>query len=298
MSRWNLENSNIVRISDGLGNQLFQYAFGYSLYRKTGRELLVDPMYSGKLRHYQLDSFQIDFSKRFVGEKTDFVLGLGPRNSAPLRLKYRVHKVKRGKYEIVTEASLMKYDEKVYRNNSSYYIGFWQSHEYFDEYYEDIKRQFQLKDDFSLRGRTYLDKIQTDGQGQNVSLHIRRTDYNRTQNNVCLSNLFYKQALDGMQSKIGNFSLYIFTDDKDFVKENFHFHEYTLVEGLNDLEEFALMQRCKHHIIANSTYSWWGAYLAENKGGIVYAPLSDIWTEQFYLPQWNKVDAQVGHPDW
>ena len=104
--------------------------------------------------------------------------------------------------------------------------------------------------------------------------------------------------MENMQNKIGDFSLYIFTDDKDFVRENFHIREYTLIEGISDLEEFALMQKCRNHIIANSTYSWWGAYLADDKGGIVYAPLSDIWTEQFYLPQWNKLKAQVGHPKW
>lgn len=295
------EKPNIVRISDGLGNQLFQYAFGYSLYKKTGKELIIDPMYSGKLRCYQLESFRIDFSKRFVGEKADYVLGCGARNSAPLRLKYREQKIKYGKYEIIKEDFPMKYDENVYQNSSAYYIGFWQSHQYFDEYYDDIKRQIQLRNKkFSLRGKKYLDTIQTNipGEEPSVSLHIRRTDYNRTKNNVCLSDQFYRQALEGMQDNLGKFSLYIFTDDKNFVKENFHFHKYTLVEGVDDLEEFVLMQKCRHHIIANSTFSWWGAYLAENKGGIVYAPLSDIWTEQFYLPQWNKINTQVGHPDW
>ena len=87
MSSEKKEKPNIVRISDGLGNQLFQYAFGYGLYRKTGISLIIDPMYSGKLRHYQLDFFQIDFAKRFIGDKTDYVLGLGSRNSAPFRLK-------------------------------------------------------------------------------------------------------------------------------------------------------------------------------------------------------------------
>lgn len=293
------QKPNIVRISDGLGNQLFQYAFGYSLYRRTGRELMIDPMYSGKLRHYQLDFFCIDFARRFVGKITDYILGIGPRNSAPLRLKYRECKSSNKKYTIVKETSPMKYDEKVYQNIPAYFIGFWQSYQYFDAYYEEIKRQFQLKEELSLQGRRYLKKIQSNEHGQqSVSLHIRRTDYDRTQNNACLGNLFYEQALENMQNKIGDFSLYIFTDDKDFVRENFHIREYTLIEGISDLEEFALMQKCRNHIIANSTYSWWGAYLADDKGGIVYAPLSDIWTEQFYLPQWNKLKAQVGHPKW
>ncbi|MDE6622589.1 MAG: hypothetical protein K2K74_19285, partial [Lachnospiraceae bacterium] len=165
MNRENKEKSNIVRISDGLGNQLFQYAFGYGLYRKTGRELIIDPMYSGKLRHYQLDSFQIDFAKRFVGEKADSILGLGPRNSAPLRLVYRDHKAKYRKYEIIKETNPMKCDDNIYQNNPAYYIGFWQSYKYFDEYYDDIKRQIQLKDSLSLRGRRYLDKMQTNVWG-------------------------------------------------------------------------------------------------------------------------------------
>ena len=290
MSSEKKEKPNIVRISDGLGNQLFQYAFGYGLYRKTGISLIIDPMYSGKLRHYQLDFFQIDFAKRFIGDNTDYVLGLGSRNSAPFRLKYRDHKIKYGKYEIVKESSPMKYDDSICQSSPAYYIGFWQSYQYFDEYYDDIKRQMQLKNKFSMQGKKYLDEIRTNiWVGQSVSLHIRRTDYNRTKNNVCVCDQFYRQALEGMQSKIGDFSLYVFTDDKDFVKENFHYHKYTLIEGINDLEEFILMQTCQHHIIANSTYSWWGAYLAENKGGIVYAPVFDIWTDKFYLPQWNKI---------
>ena len=227
------EKPNIVRISDGLGNQLFQYAFGYSLYRKTGRGLIIDPMYSGKLRHYQLDSFQIDFAERFVGKKVDNILGLGTRNSAPLRLRYREQKVRFAKYKIIKERYPMRCDDEMYQNAPAYYTGFWQSYQYFDQYYEDIKRQFQLKEQFSSQGKKYLDKIRTKVHwgGQSVSLHIRRTDYNRIENNVCLSEQFYRQALESMQKSIGDFSLYIFTDDKEFVKENFRFHEYILEIG-------------------------------------------------------------------
>ncbi|MDE7324450.1 MAG: alpha-1,2-fucosyltransferase [Lachnospiraceae bacterium] len=292
------QRANVVRISDGLGNQLFQYAFGYSLYKRTGKELLIDPMYSGKLRHYQLDSFQIDFRQRFVGEKADYVLGLGARNAAPLRLKCREQKIRRGRYPVVKEPCPMRYDESVYQDDAAYYIGFWQSHQYFDAYYDDIKRQFQYKEPLSAQAMAYLEKIRTDANGASVSLHIRRTDYNRTQNNVCLGDVFYRQALERMQRETGSFALYIFTDDKYFVRESFAFHDFVLIEGVSDLEEFVLMQKCRNHIIANSTYSWWGAYLADNKGGVVCAPVSDIWTDEFYLPQWNKIDTQVGNAVW
>lgn len=294
------EKLNIIRISDGLGNQMFQYAFGYGMYRKTGRGMVVDPMYSGQLRHYQLECFKIDFSKRFVGKRTDNVLGLGSRNSAPFRLKYREYKTKCERLEVVKEASPMKYDESIYLSSAAYYVGFWQSYRYFDEYYDDIKRQFQPKYSLSLQGKNYLKSIESELQNgmETVSLHVRRTDYNRIKNNVCLGIQFYKQALECMRNKIGEFSLYIFTDDKEFVKENFHFIDYVLIEGISDLEEFALMQKCRNHIIANSTYSWWGAYLADDKGGCVYAPLTDMWTGQFYLPQWNKIETQVGYSNW
>lgn len=291
---------NIIRISDGLGNQLFQYAFGYGLYKRTGRQFILDPMYSGNLRHYQIDSFEVDFGRRFVGEKIDYVLGVGKRNSALLKRKYRECKIKMHKYGVVNETLPMELDMTVYRDNPAFYRGFWQSHRYFDEFYDDIRRQFQLKEKPGAKAGEYCGMIRAahrDGRAS-VSLHIRRTDYDREKNNVCLADSFYRQALEGMQREVGDFSLFVFADDKNFVKKHFDFHEYVLVEGLSDLDEFRLMQECRNHIVANSTYSWWGAYLAEDKGGVVYAPVSDIWTEEFYLPRWRKVYTQTGQPRW
>ncbi len=292
------QKANVVRISDGLGNQLFQYAFGYSLHKRTGRELCIDPMYSGKLRHYQLDAFSIDFGQRFVGETLDAVLGLGARNAAPFRLKYREQKIRHGGYTIVKEKYPMDYDAGIYDNDTCYYIGFWQSYQYFDAYYDDIKRQFQYRDSLSPQAASYLERITAEQHGASVSLHIRRTDYDRAQNNVCLGDVFYRQALERMQQETGDFTLFVFTDDKDFVRGHFSWQEYVLVSGISDLEEFVLMQKCRHHILANSTYSWWGAYLAEEKGGIVYAPVSGIWTDKFYLPQWHRIETQVGRAGW
>ena len=247
---------SIVRISDGLGNQLFQYAFAYSVYRKNGSKIVLDPMFVSPLRRYQLDRFNLDYNKRLVNEKLDYILQLGPRKAKKPRLKYREKLIKRNEIELVKEQQELHYDEKIYAKNDAYYLGFWQSYKYFDQYYEEIKRQIVLKEQI----------------GEN--------------------------ALNIMEQKIGKFELYIFTDDKEFVKEHFKLKEYTIVENTSDLEDFLLMQKCKNHIIANSTFSWWGAYLAENKGGVVIAPVANMWTRDFYLPQWTCIETSVGKQNW
>lgn len=282
----------VVRISDGLGNQLFQYAFGYAYAKKRGCKLLLDPLFWGtSLRKYQLEEFNIAYNERFVNKVWDYVLGFGPRNGRKFKALYREWKIERY-YHIEQEKHLMEYDSSIFDlDNNTFFQGFWQTPLYFDEYYEEIKKQFTYKGKLSSKAQKYENDMK---KKVSVSLHIRRTDYNREVNNVCLNERFYECAISEMEQRIGEFKLYIFTDDKEFVKETFHLHDYTIVEGIEDIEEFVLMQACKHHIIANSTFSWWGAYLAENKGGIVYAPLADIWTKEFYPKEWNMINAAVG----
>lgn len=281
---------NVIRISDGLGNQLFQYACGYGIYRKTGRKFKLDILFLSRLRRYQLDYFRIDFSKRFVGRGLDYLIGFGPKHAKRPRRAYREYRIKKEGLKTITETAEMCFDERVWQQDQAcYFTGFWQSYQYFDTYYEEIKRQFQLKGKLSEKAKTYSEAMQNTNS---VSLHIRRTDYNRETNNVCVQEFYYKRALEQMKEKTGEIQLFVFTDDKEFVKQNFQLQEYTLVEGVGDLEEFALMQMCKHHIIANSTYSWWAAYLSENKGGVVFAPIAGIWKREFYLPDWNCIETE------
>ena len=96
-----------------------------------------------------------------------------------------------------------------------------------------------------------------------------------------------------MQDRLGAFQLFVFTDDKEFVKKNFKLREYVLVDKVCDLDEFELMRQCDHHIIANSTFSWWAAYLGMDKGGIVYAPCTGIWSQEFYPKEWNLIDTKT-----
>lgn len=280
---------HVVRISDGLGNQMFQYAFAYALGKKTGAQVLIDPLFWGtSLRKYQLENFKVTNTKRMVSRGWDYLLGFGPRNGRRFKDRYRQYLIKRN-YRLIQEKQLMHCDESLFNQTEpSFYMGFWQAPGYFEAYYEELKTQFVRKKSISEEAMDYQKEIQA---RVSVALHIRRTDYVRQEGNAALGLKFYEEALRRMKERAGCFQLFIFTDDKEFVKEYFKLGEYVLVEGIDDLDEFELMRQCNHHIIANSTFSWWAAYLGENKGGIVYAPCTGIWTEEFYPKEWNLIDA-------
>lgn len=282
---------HVVRISDGLGNQMFQYAFAYALARKTGAQVLIDPLFWGtSLRKYQLEEFQVTNTKRLVSKVWDYTLGFGPRNGRRFKDRYRQHLIRK-KYRFIQEKKIMQYDDSVWNQaESCFYMGFWQTPRYFEAYYDELKREFTRKSGLSAKAMECQTRIRT---GVSVALHIRRTDYVRQEGNATLKFDFYEEALRKMQSQLGDFQLYVFTDDKTFVKENFRLRDYVLIDDVSDLDEFELMRQCDHHIIANSTFSWWAAYLGENKGGIVYAPCTGIWSEEFYPKEWNLIDTKV-----
>lgn len=277
----------VVRISDGLGNQMFQYAFAYALSKKTNAQVILDPLFWGtSLRKYQLEEFYISIIRKLVSPFGDYLLGFGPRNGRRFKDQYRQHLIHKH-YQILKEKKIMHYDETVWeQKRPTFFMGFWQTPRYFEDYYDDLRMQFTLKRPLSVQADYYMDQIR---QGISVALHIRRTDYVRKVGNATLQSRFYQEALDRLKKELGDFQLFVFTDDKEYVRFNFQLHTYILVENVSDLEEFELMKGCNHHIVANSTFSWWAAYLGENKGGIVYAPCTGIWSEEFYPREWNLI---------
>lgn len=276
-----------VRISDGLGNQMFQYAFAYALSQKSNAKVVLDPLFWGtSLRKYQLEEFHIALTRKMVSPFWDYLLGFGLRNGRRFKERYRQHSIRKN-YQLYTEKQIMHYDASVWNQTQpTFFMGFWQTPRYFEDYYEDLRMQFTMKRPLSVQAGHYMDQIK---QGISVALHIRRTDYVRKEGNATLQFRFYEEALNRLKKELGDFQLFVFTDDKEFVKENFHLHNYILIENVSDLEEFELMKGCAHHIVANSTFSWWAAYLGENKGGIVYAPCTGIWSEEFYPKEWNLI---------
>jgi hypothetical protein len=162
-------------------------------------------------------------------------------------------------------------------------IGYWQTEQYFKEHWADMKRIFLPKQNFTLRGLETLVLIKEAGS-RSVFLTVRRTDYlNNTFHGGMLPLEYYVKALELVEQKAPNPHVFVFTDDVEWVQHNFKLPCQMTVGGNFDRtvkghlgredEELYLMSQCRHAIMANSSYSWWGAWLGENKDDrVVVAP--------------------------
>lgn len=262
-----------VKIYGGLGNQLFQYAAAKSLALDNDAKLLLDISWfnCNQERFYELTNFNvqcdasISFSKpyNFIFKKYVF---LRCSNNKKLLLN------------IFRENSLSFQSEFLKINSSIYLDGYFQSEKYFLRHQNKIRNNL-LFTDASFRGESIFEN-QILGS-ESVSIHIRRGDY-VTNKEVAdfhgsLGMDYYKKSIEFIRSKIKNPVFFVFTDDPDWVIENFSHHlPFTLVRnsktenaGIRDLR---LMSLCKHNIIANSSFSWWGAWLNVNHQKIVISP--------------------------
>ena len=177
---------------------------------------------------------------------------------------------------ILKKKNLVLFDPTVFQYYKNIYLdGYWQSELYFKDIRNEIIEDFLIKAPFGERATMYLADIQT---SKSVSIHIRRGDYvsNTHTNNihgVCDLN-YYQIAINYMISNVENPKFYIFSDDITWCKIHFdHLDNKIFVENTNNaLEDLELMKSCQHNIIANSTFSWWGAWLNQNTKKIVIAP--------------------------
>lgn len=257
----------ISKVTGGLGNQLFQYAIGYTLAkdRKTKLYLDINDFKNYKLRSFKLDQFNVDYSKMTSIHKAVVILS----NKTQLVSKY---------FPILPKTIKEKDRIPDFENihGSLYLIGFWQNPNYFEKYKKDLLIQFTLKDELS---NEYLKLKSEMNKGESVAIHIRRGDYANNKHTLSVHGLmplsYYKSAVKKIKTSSKKHKYFIFSDDPKWVKSNFTFiNNYHLVsEKINsDLEELFLISECKHQIIANSTFSWWGAWLNQYPKKQVIAP--------------------------
>ncbi len=231
----------IVKLTGGLGNQLFQYAEGFNLAKERKTSLSLDiSWYKGRLnRKYLLNQFNIN-------ERTA------------------------NKFEIVKTKIL---------NNKNYietsHSNTWLTQKFAEQNESLIRREFTLKNNFSANNLSIMEDIQSKNS---ISIHLRGGDYvrgNKSNFHGVCEKEYYSASIEYIKSKIPSSHFYIFTDDIPWAKSHIDLPEpYTFVSNPESLpqEELILMSKCNHNIIANSTFSWWGAWLNQNPNKIVISP--------------------------
>lgn len=263
----------VVRIAGGLGNQLFQYCFARSLALRRNLKIFLDiSYYSHGFRRYLLPEFNT-IQQIVSPEKLKQLLKW--RNIFYFRVINKLLPARQKKY-YREQVGPMGIDEHVDRLTGIKYLeGYWQHKNYFQSVWGEIKRELQLKQ----KGATCIAWQKKIASHASVSIHIRRGDYVtnariREQHGYC-SQEYYDRAVCEMTQRVNQPVFFIFSDDVAWVQKNFIMHYPCEIVSSNDLtecEELFLMSACKHNIIANSTYSWWGAWMNEHDKKIVIAP--------------------------
>lgn len=263
----------IVKIQGGLGNQLFQYAFASQLAMrsKTGFKLDVTFYEKNPSRKYELCHFGITGPIASVEEINAF------KTPASFGLILLKNKILQKKKRVVTESGLRFNPSYLKPVKSGIINGYWQSEKYFMDIAEKIKTEFTLL--YPPTGEN-LSLLQAIKSGNSISVHVRRGDYDSdssaNQIHGTCSIDYYHKAAELIAQQVQNPIFYIFSDDMAWVRNYLKFKYQVCYVEINDshtaFEDLRLMQHCHHHIIANSTFSWWGAWLNPKKNKIVVAP--------------------------
>lgn len=284
----------IVRCIGGLGNQMFQYAFYKSLESRFPDVKFDNSTFKNYKIHngFELETaFTINYCSPSFIEK----IKLSFRSGGFLfRLLRHIYRKKRPKEYF--ENGLFYHEDALSAVGNLYYIGYWQSWKYFKDIEKRIKRDFSFDEKLlPLSNREILSKIRNTNS---VSIHIRRGDYigNSIYDNIATSDYYYK-ATDYIKKNVKNPFYFIFTNDPEWSKVHMSLPNSLIIDvnsGVDSYWDMFLMSQCRHNIIANSSFSWWGAWLNDNKNKIVIAPRKWINEDSANIddiipPTWKRI---------
>lgn len=287
-----------MRLCGGLGNQMFQYAAGLAAAWRRGSEVKFDTEWFETTRLHQGLELQRVFGLPLPepsSAELRRVLGVCARPVVRRLLSRRSFQVLRPK-ALVIEPHFHYWAGIEYLPDDVYLDGYWQSERYFSGIADTIRQQFRFIEPLEPRNAALIDEMQS---FVSVSLHIRRGDFVsdprvRRVHGVDLSD-YYPAAIATMVEKTAPERFYVFSDGPQWVQDNLKLPiPYTVVDhnrGAASYRDMQLMSACWHHIIANSSFSWWGAWLNPRPDKIVIAPrnwfnVDDFDTRDLYCPGW------------
>lgn len=269
----------IVKLKGGLGNQMFQYAFAKMIEKATGEVVKIDYSAYADLKN---DVVRVPRIKKFNLSLEDatqhdinkmcFLKHIGNSQSFTYKLGIYAEKTLNKKYFWEPDRSHREIDKLIDYN---FFDGYWQSYKYVDEVFEHLKREFVPKDPISSQTQQAITDVTNENS---VFVGVRRGDYGEEIGHYgSFSSDYYQKAMKYIDDRVENPVYYIFSNDIPWCKENLDFGNRNVIyrepsEQVDDFEELVLMSSCKHAIIVNSTYNWWGARLINNHQKIVCCP--------------------------
>ena len=290
---------NYVSLTGGLGNQMFIYAFKVSLSTKH-KTVLFHP-FKKHSRKYGHEGFQLEdifhLEKETIGTRIALFflstywifIRFFPKATRVILLKLI------GIKEFHVPHNFVYYDGIINKEyNHILFRGTWQSEKYFSQVAEDLRKTYTFRENLlNYQTKNSLEIIRQ--LKESVSIHIRRGDYlSPTYANgfggICTKD-YYHHAIELINSRVDNPSFFVFSDDLDWCRNNIIIENAVYVDwntGEDSWQDMFLMSKCKHNIIANSSFSWWGAWLNSSPDKIVIAPR--VW--------WNGIIDDVVPENW
>ena len=290
-----VEHLYVVQMTGGLGNQMFQYAL-YRRLKEQGKLVKLDDetgyrTAEAREKHLQ-KAFELTYDRPTKAE-------MEMLTDSSLKLISRVRRKLAGRKSRSFQERQFNFDAEVFNLKAAYYEGCWQSEKYFKEIEGQIREAFSFQCEIPEKSRRYLDRIEAVNA---VSIHIRRGDYlneeqRKLYGGICTED-YYRRAVAMIRDKVLQPHFFVFTNDPQWVKKHLQGDEFEVVDcndEANGYLDMLLMSRCQHHIIANSSFSWWGAWLGQNPEKIVIAPT--VWINgrdcrDIYTPEMIILDGR------
>lgn len=295
----------VVKLQGGLGNQMFQYALGRELQRRSGRDLALDvtslldrfPRSNVIFRDYDLDIFSIQPRLTWSSRLAQWL---------PLPLLYSsgVAALARWQDVLGTQryiSGTVKFREEVLEARGNIYLdGYWQSPKYFKGSEAVLRREFKVKQPVSPAGELIAEQM---ASTDSICVNVRRTDFVSLQSSIdrhgFIGAEYYDRGIQLIAPRLKNPHVFVTSDDVDWCRENLRFdvpttvlgHEY---KGYKFGEYLTLMSRCKHFLISNSTFAWWAAWLSTSEDKSVVCPLNwyrdpTVDSSDLIPPEWTRI---------
>lgn len=275
----------VSQLTGGLGNQLFQYATGYAAAARTRSSFQTD------VRHYDVIDPAFPSRPFALGHLAITASRMSAFTAKRIGLSKRL-RLMPGRFAILVDKA-EGFDERVLAiAGDTYLIGCWQSEQFFTDHRSELLREFAFRTAPEARNAEILATIRAQ---PSVCVHFRRTDYlgPATTLRPCSPD-YYDRALSAMEEAVPGARYFVFTDDPEWVSRNARLPQNsTLVShnvGSADIEDFRLMSSCHHFITANSSFSWWAAWLADHRDKQVIAPAA--WYEAGHGSEGDLVPRQ------